>query len=157
MEAMERLSERYLNVPLDAVIQPVSTEVRKVVKEEQVAVNEALVQRWEDIKDIFKPAREKTGIAPASLGKDKPFNPRLFGIGAGILLIAVLGVFDFYLYNNWCDANLYSVGINKHANACPSNFYPSAYSNPRRRQCNDLSRGQHDIAIHIRRRVHNGE
>jgi len=58
MEGMERLRGRYLNVPLDAVIHPVSTEVRKVVKEEQVAADKALLQKREDIKDLVKPAEE---------------------------------------------------------------------------------------------------
>ncbi|HUF00320.1 MAG TPA: SUMF1/EgtB/PvdO family nonheme iron enzyme [Anaerolineales bacterium] len=68
MEAMERLSNRYLNVPLDAVIHPVSTEVRKVVKEEQVAADKALVQQKEDIKELVKPAEEKPAKSPYPRG-----------------------------------------------------------------------------------------
>src|SRR5688572_28793527 len=34
-EAMERLCKRYLNVPLNAIIHPVSTEVRKVIEDAQ--------------------------------------------------------------------------------------------------------------------------
>jgi hypothetical protein len=44
LEAMERLRTKFLNVPLDAVIHPVSTEVRKLVTEEQLAANNALKQ-----------------------------------------------------------------------------------------------------------------
>jgi len=58
MEAMERLRGRYLNVPLNAVIHPVSTEVRKVVKEEQVAADKALMQKQDDIQELVKPAEE---------------------------------------------------------------------------------------------------
>lgn len=108
LEAMERLSERYLNVPLDAVIHPISTEVRKAVKEEQSAVNQALIQKWEDIKELLKPAEEKsveTEQSPTEMATDPPSPPwrsirgishranfRLFGIGAGILLLAILGI-----------------------------------------------------------------
>jgi hypothetical protein len=58
IEAMERLSFRYLNVPLNAVLHPIPTEVQKVVKEEQVAADEALKQR-EDVKELIKPIEEK--------------------------------------------------------------------------------------------------
>ena len=106
MEAMERLHGRYLNVPLNAVIHPVSTEVRKVVKEEQIAVNKALAQKWEDIKEILKPAEEKP-VTPKQVQTKKttdspsPIRRRVrgeiawrpYGIGAGILLLATLGIF----------------------------------------------------------------
>src|SRR5215207_7660768 len=59
MEAMERLRSRYLNVPLNAVIHPVPTEVRKVVKEEQVAADKALEEKKEDLEELVKPAEEK--------------------------------------------------------------------------------------------------
>jgi formylglycine-generating enzyme required for sulfatase activity len=93
LEAMERLSERYLNVPLDAVIHPVSTEVCKVVKQEQVAVNEALAQRWGEIRELFKPAKVNSSDSSSNLSGNKQFNSRRFGIGAGILLLATLGIF----------------------------------------------------------------
>jgi tetratricopeptide (TPR) repeat protein len=40
-EAMDRLRNRFLNVPLDAVVHPVSKEVRIIVEEQQSAANEA--------------------------------------------------------------------------------------------------------------------
>jgi formylglycine-generating enzyme required for sulfatase activity len=43
-EAMERLRTQYLNVPLDAVLHPLSAEVQKVVKDAQLAANEAKTQ-----------------------------------------------------------------------------------------------------------------
>jgi hypothetical protein len=108
IEAMQRLSNRYLDVPLNAVIHPISTEVRKVVREEQSAVNQALIQKWEDIKELLKPAEEKsveTEQSPTEMATDPPSPPRrsirgsshranfrLFGIGAGILLLAALGI-----------------------------------------------------------------
>jgi len=91
LEAMERLSERYLNVPLDAVIHPVSTEVRKAVKQEQIAVNEAIAKKWEELKELVKPAAEKSGQPDQSVNK-KSTGRRRSGIGAGILAILVLGI-----------------------------------------------------------------
>jgi tetratricopeptide (TPR) repeat protein len=41
MEAMERLRKQYLNVPLDAVVHPVSESVREVTEEHQAAAGEA--------------------------------------------------------------------------------------------------------------------
>ena len=103
IEAMERLSERYLNVPLDAIIHPVSTEVRKAVKQEQMAVNEAIAKKWEEIKELVKPAEEKTGEPAQSPGK-KSTAFRSYGIGAGILAILVLGIIGVNaLMPNWSD------------------------------------------------------
>lgn len=59
-EAMERLRTRYLSVPLNAVIHPVSTEVRKKIREEKVAANKALREQKEEIQEIVKPAQETT-------------------------------------------------------------------------------------------------
>jgi LysM repeat protein len=98
MEAMERLRGRYLNVPLNAVIQPISTEVQKVVKDEQVAANKALIQKSEDIKELVKPAEENRANSSSPRergvrGEGKVPYLRLYGIGVGILLIAALGIF----------------------------------------------------------------
>jgi len=109
IEAMERLRSRYLNVPLNAVIHPVSTEVRKVVKEEQVAADKALEQKRDDIEELVKPAEEKhlkpkqgpaekatefpSPVRREARGEVKPPNLRLYGIGLGILLIAALGIY----------------------------------------------------------------
>ena len=43
--AMQRLCDRYLNVALDAVLQPVSDTVQQVVKVQQIAANQAVLQR----------------------------------------------------------------------------------------------------------------
>jgi len=64
-EAMERLRKKFLNVPLDAVLFPLSTEVQKVVKEEQVAANRALLQsatgkQAEEKSFVEKQVTEKT-------------------------------------------------------------------------------------------------
>jgi len=114
-EAMERLSTRYLNTPLDAVIHPVSIEVRKRSKEEKVAANKALREQKTEIKELVRPAKkttEKKNKTPVEKADDshpplkihlsdklrlgeavgpKP-NLRPFATGAGILLIAMLGV-----------------------------------------------------------------
>jgi len=57
-EAMNRLRTEYLSKPLDTVIHPVSTEISKVVEEEQKAADEALRQR-EVVKESVKHAEEK--------------------------------------------------------------------------------------------------
>lgn len=105
--AMDRLSEQFLDVPLETVLHPVSTEVRKAVKKEQIAVNNALLQRWEEIKEILKPAEENLvaqgqtlietvmeSSASGTLRSDgtQRTNLRFYGIGAGILLIVALGI-----------------------------------------------------------------
>jgi len=57
-EAMQRLRTQFLSKPLDTVLHPVSTEVQKVVKEEQVAADKALKQS-EEVKELVKQAKEK--------------------------------------------------------------------------------------------------
>jgi hypothetical protein len=100
-EAMERLCEKYLDVPLEAVLHPVPTEVRKVVEDEQTAANQALEQKQENIDVLVKSASarelaEEKIVAPALPGPWGRFrrkaldHPSLF-IGAGLLIILVLG------------------------------------------------------------------
>jgi len=107
-EAMERLRTRYLNVPLDAILHPVSTEVRKKVKEEKVAANKALRQQKDDFQELVKQTQKKPEQQkqPANVkGLESPtpgerptswFNKidlRTYGIGIGVLFITVLGIF----------------------------------------------------------------
>lgn len=61
MEAMERLRSRYLNVPLTVVLHPIPTEVKEVVKGEQIAADKALEQKKDIIEDLIKPAEDKLG------------------------------------------------------------------------------------------------
>jgi hypothetical protein len=104
-EAMERLCEKYLNIPLDAVIHPVSTEVRKVVEDEQIAANQALEEKKENIKVLVKPVAQKPAQAEELIKETivtpsiestkgrfagKGLDNRLLIISAGLLL--VLGV-----------------------------------------------------------------
>lgn len=49
-EAMDRLRGNFLNVALNTVLHPVSEEVQKAVKEQQVAANEAAIEYAEEIK-----------------------------------------------------------------------------------------------------------
>ncbi|HSB03009.1 MAG TPA: SUMF1/EgtB/PvdO family nonheme iron enzyme, partial [Anaerolineales bacterium] len=56
-EAMHRLRTQYLSIPLETVLHPVSTEVQKVVREEQVAADRALEQ-IEDVKELVKQVDE---------------------------------------------------------------------------------------------------
>jgi len=60
-EAMQRLRTQYLNIPLNTVLHPVSTEVQQVVREEQVAADKAL-EHIEDVQELVKQAQEKTEI-----------------------------------------------------------------------------------------------
>ena len=46
--AMDRLRSQFLNIALDAVLHPISDEVQKAVKEQQVAANEAIKQKNEN-------------------------------------------------------------------------------------------------------------
>ncbi|MFT3893759.1 MAG: SUMF1/EgtB/PvdO family nonheme iron enzyme [Anaerolineales bacterium] len=93
LEAMEKLRNRYLNIPLNAVIHPVPTEVRKVVKEEQDAANVALVEKNEDIQELVKPVDERSVEWKEKTKTKVPPNLRPYGIGASILLSVILGVF----------------------------------------------------------------
>src|SRR5574342_682015 len=51
-EAMHRLRMQYLSIPLNTVLHPLSTEVQRAVKEEQVAADKAL-ERIEDVKGLI--------------------------------------------------------------------------------------------------------
>lgn len=64
-EAMDRLCGRYLNVTLDAVLHPVSEEVQKAVKEQQVAANQAISSKAEIEEKARKEkdAEKRTHIA----------------------------------------------------------------------------------------------
>ena len=69
-EAMHRLRTQYLNLPLNTVLHPVSTEVRKVVIEEQLAADEALEQ-IEDVQELAKGSEGKL-TAPKRQLDSKP-------------------------------------------------------------------------------------
>jgi len=53
-EGMDRLRTQYLNIPLNTVLHPMSTEVQKVVNEEQIAADNALKQN----EHTNKPAKQ---------------------------------------------------------------------------------------------------
>jgi formylglycine-generating enzyme required for sulfatase activity len=96
---MDRLSRQFLSIPLEATLQPYSTKVREKVKEEQIAAEDALQQKWEEIKEILKPTKEKAGSSEQDQiekTKNTPLgrspNLRRYGIGAGILAVAALGI-----------------------------------------------------------------
>lgn len=57
-EAMYRLRTEFLSKPLDTVLHPVSSEVQKVVRAEQVAADRAL-ERIDDVRELVKQADEK--------------------------------------------------------------------------------------------------
>lgn len=106
--AMERLCDQYLNVPLDAVIHPVPTEVRKAVREERVATDQALQDKKEHIDKLIKPiveiaeASRTLGdthpvVQPAAKGKrdeQRVRNWRLYGIVVAVA-IGIAGINSF--------------------------------------------------------------
>jgi len=117
-EAMDRLRAQYLNVPLNTVLHPVSTQVRNVVKEEQVAVDDVL-QKNEEVKEIVKQIKESprksknksifTGYESGPPINDKTaekrvtstINPRLVGgVVGGFLALAFLIWGGFSLFSN---------------------------------------------------------
>jgi formylglycine-generating enzyme required for sulfatase activity len=68
--AMQRLCDQYLNVALDAVLQPVSDEVQKVVKVQQIAANQAVLQKKKAEKEkLNQPVR--TVEEPVETGTSK--------------------------------------------------------------------------------------
>jgi formylglycine-generating enzyme required for sulfatase activity len=102
-EAMQRVRTQYLNIPLNTVLHPVSTEVQKVVIAEQFAADEALEQ-IDDVKELVKQADEKP---PLKKDLPKPLFPQalkskatsristlpwrmLALVGAGVLIIGFL-------------------------------------------------------------------
>jgi len=106
-EAMQRVREQFLSKPLNTVLHPISTEVQRVVKEEQVAADEALKHK-EEIKEQAKPIEEKPvkkkelprkpTIKQPVKSKDgvleKPFPYRSiagFGIGLAFLSLLIWG------------------------------------------------------------------
>ncbi|HEY5731283.1 MAG TPA: SUMF1/EgtB/PvdO family nonheme iron enzyme [Anaerolineales bacterium] len=111
-EAMERLSTRYLNIPLNSVIHPVSIEVRKVVNEEKNAANKALREQKRDIEELVIPVEEKPEKQKGSRDKDfsvffssrrkvivdrfsswiKNANLRRYVLAIGVLLLMALGI-----------------------------------------------------------------
>lgn len=77
-EAMHRLRTQFLNLPLNTILHPVTTDVQKVVKEEQIAADKALEQ-IEDVKALIKLREDKPRKVPLSF----------FGIAASVLVFLV--------------------------------------------------------------------
>lgn len=101
-EAMTRLRNKFLNVPLTAVLHPVSDQVREVVLEEQRAANKAAKEAE---------LREKQKVIESRKKKQKEFFNRIFKlissnirqfIIGGIIFAGVLGILfaGNYLLNN---------------------------------------------------------
>jgi hypothetical protein len=101
-EAMQRLRTQYLNIPLDTILHPVSTEVQKVVVAEQIAADEALEQ-IEDVKKLVKDPSAmplpsapkpikiddlKREITPGAPVKSVPWKTVGF-VGGGVLLFVL--------------------------------------------------------------------
>jgi hypothetical protein len=88
-EAMYRLRRQYLNIPLDTVLHPVSTEIQKMVREEQVAADKALEQV--DAKALIKQTQKKIEhrLKPIPLLRSGGIAWRPLRFAAGGLLIIV--------------------------------------------------------------------
>ena len=71
-EAMERLRVRYLNVPLSAVLHPVPTEVKKVVRNEKSAANKALHEQQKDIQELVKPIKSDSQLPRTNKKQAEP-------------------------------------------------------------------------------------
>ena len=106
IEAMERLCSRYLNLPLNSVLHPIPTDVRRKVDEEKIAANNALLQKRDDIQKLIQPSPEKQETSKQLVNKRAEAPSSSFGkiignkivllpyiFGAGILLLVVLGIF----------------------------------------------------------------
>lgn len=102
LEAMERLRNKFLNVPLDAVLHPVSAEVQEVVLEEQRAANKAAKEAKAKAKrEAIEARKKKQKEFINGISKLISSNVRRFSIG-GITLIGVLGILfaGNYIFNN---------------------------------------------------------
>ncbi len=100
--AMDRLSAQFLDVPLETILLPVSTEVRKAVKNEQIAADKALREK-KDVKELIKSQPEKAAdkvqnvvLGGPPVGVKAPAkgpNLKLFGaIGAGAIFFVILAI-----------------------------------------------------------------
>ncbi len=119
-EAMDRLRTQYLNIPLETVLHPVSMEVQRVVREEQVAADKALEQ-IEVVQELVKQNDKKPNLQKAEpilkqkgsvlrefaegLTLHSGFNFRLVGgMAGGLLIIALLIWGGLQLFQNWPSA-----------------------------------------------------
>ena len=77
-EAIHRLCTQYLNIPLNTILHPVSTEVQKAVREEQVAVDQALKQIVDVKKLVNQPeaGSDPSKAGSASSAAPPPIQPR---------------------------------------------------------------------------------
>lgn len=102
IEAMERLRKRYINVPLDAVLHPISSKVKKVVNKEKANANNALLSLQGEIDELVGSIKDEGEIsflqmlqvflsgvvAGGNLRRKLNIRPYIFS--AGILFLAVL-------------------------------------------------------------------
>lgn len=114
-EAMHRLRTEYLNKPLDTVLHPVSTEVQRVVRAEQVAADKALEQ-IENVQQLVKQASPASAPKTVSHQPDSPQSGGLQGrktknlqiataLAVGIGVISLCFVATIFIYSNWPGAN----------------------------------------------------
>lgn len=87
--AMQRLCDRYLNVALDAVLQPVSDTVQKAVKVQQIAANQAISQKKKAEKEkLNQPIRAIEESAETEISKWLKLGDMIFcRIPAGAFLM----------------------------------------------------------------------
>ncbi len=72
-EAMDRLSKKYLNVALQAVLHPISDEVQEVVKKQKAAASQAMIEQKVKVEQPAKKSKKQ-----------------LFGIYARLAILAMM-------------------------------------------------------------------
>lgn len=114
-EAMERLRTQYLDIPLNTVLHPVSTEVQRVVRAEQVAADKAL-EKIENVQQLVKQASPrptqqnvlpKPDVPPSGTIEGTKARTWQIAIGlvVGIGVISLCIVAAIFIYSNWPGAN----------------------------------------------------
>ncbi len=96
-EAMERLSDRFLDTSLDSVILPVPDEVKKEVKKQQEAADQAILRGETALSDISEAG--KAWIQNIDL--------RLVLMSAGVLVVVACIGFAIYSFLNNLPAGIF--------------------------------------------------
>ena len=102
LEAMDRLRNKFLNVPLNTVLHPVSTEVREIVEKEQHAANNAAKEAEGERARIERDARRrKQRESIRNFISLILSNSRRLGVGGLVLFALIFGGFGLnYLIKN---------------------------------------------------------
>ena len=113
-EAMERLRTQYLDIPLNTVLHPLSTEAQRVARSEQSAADQAL-ENIENVKDLVKQTNPglvrksevpKLNVPQAGKTEAKQAKTWQMAISlvVGIAVIFICIVSAVIIYSNWPSA-----------------------------------------------------